>query len=109
MSQQGLIELTWYDENGDEVKHSFPATNEVCDRCEGFGTHLHPDIGSHGYSVEEFNEAFFEDEDREAYFSRGGKYDVSCEECHGKNVVAVVDEDRLTEDQKKLYLDIQEE
>ena len=105
MSQQGLIELTWYNEDNEEVTHSFPAHNIVCERCEGFGTHLTPSIGEHAYSSEEFYEAFSEPEDREQYFSRGGIYDVQCETCHGKNVVAVVDEDKLNDDQKKMYLE----
>jgi hypothetical protein len=102
------IVLKWYDENGDQIEHSFPATNEVCSRCEGHGTHLNPSIGEHAYSAEEFAEAFDDDESREQYFKRGGIYDVTCEECGGKNVVAVVDESRLSTEQKKLYAEYEE-
>lgn len=104
----GTIELTWTNDEDEEVTHSFPAINEVCSRCEGFGTHLTPSIGEHAYSSEEFFETFHDDEDREQYFKRGGIYDVTCEECHGKNVIAVVDEEHLNEEQKKLFAEYEE-
>lgn len=99
---QGQKRFTWYNEEGEEVSHIFPVTNEVCDRCEGYGTHLNPSIGNHGYSMEEFRESFDEEEAAE-YFRRGGRYDVQCEECHGAKVVPVVDEKKLTPEQKKLF------
>lgn len=103
MSKQGEIQLTWTDEETEEeVTHIFPTVNEVCGRCEGFGTHLNPSIGEHAYTMEEFNESF-DDEGKEEYFKRGGIYDVTCFECKGNKVVPVVDEKHLTEEQKKLY------
>lgn len=104
MSRGGAttITITLENEDGEEVQHELPAKNEVCYRCEGFGTHLNPNIGEHAYTREEFEESF-DEEGREEYFKRGGIYDVSCEECHGNKVVLVVDEDRLTEDQKKIF------
>ena len=83
-----------------EVERELPAVFEVCDRCEGHGTHLTPSIGEHAYSREEFEEAFSEDEDRDAYFRRGGIYDVVCQTCHGENVVSVVDRDACQRDPK---------
>jgi len=109
MSKQGEIVLKLYDEEGEEVEHTFPSINEVCPRCEGFGTHLTPSIGQHAYTQEEFYEAFSDEEDREQYFRRGGIYDVTCEECKGNKVIQVVDEDHLTEDQKKVYEEWQEQ
>ena len=109
MSKQGEIVLKLYDDEGEEVEHTFPSKNEVCSTCEGFGTHLNPSIGQHAYSMEEFNESFPEDEDKDNYFRRGGIYDVQCSECKGNKVVQVVDEDRLTDDQKKVYADWQEQ
>ena|SRR5258706_9488184 len=100
------IELTWDNEDGEEIIESFPAKNEICDRCEGYGNHLNPSIGEHAYSMEEFNESF-DEEEREQYFKRGGIYDVQCEECHGNKVVPVVDENRLSEAQKKLYAEFE--
>lgn len=105
--RQGEIELEWYDEDGEEVSHSFPCKNEVCPRCEGYGTHLNPSIGNHAYTMEEFNESF-DDEGREEYFKRGGIYDVQCEECKGNKVIQVVDESRLSEEQKNLYAEYEE-
>lgn len=87
------IEFVYEDDDGNEVEASLPARYEVCHRCEGHGTHLHPAIGEHAYTPEEFNESFFEDEDKEEYFKHGGKYDVACEECHGNRVVLEVDEE----------------
>lgn len=84
------IEVTLYNDDGDEEEVSFPAKMEVCDRCGGYGTHLNPSIGEHAYSAEEFCEEFDEEEQRE-YFKRGGMFDVICEECGGKNVVKVID------------------
>lgn len=87
-----VITFTVTTGSGAEFTHELPARFEVCDRCEGYGTHLNPSIGQHAYSAEEFAESF-DDEEREQYFTRGGRYDVSCEVCGGKRVVAVPDED----------------
>jgi len=85
-----------------EEEHELPAKNEVCYRCEGYGTHLNPNIGEHAYTREEFDEAF-DDEGKEEYFKRGGIYDVACEECHGNKVILVVDEDKLNAEQKRVF------
>ena len=77
---------------GLEFEHELPARFVVCPRCEGHGTHLNPSIGQHCYTAEEFRREF-DDEEAAEYFKRGGLYDVSCEQCHGARVVAVVDED----------------
>ena len=104
MELEMKINLKWFDEEtGDEIEHEFPAKNEVCPRCEGFGTHLNPSIGEHAYTIEEFNEAFFEDEDKDAYFSRGGIYDGQCQEGRGNKVVLIADEERFNEEEKKLF------
>jgi len=81
--------ITFEDDDGEE--HALPARFEVCDRCEGHGMHLSPSIGEHAYSAEEFAESYDEDEAAE-YFTRGGMYDVTCLDCGGARVVAVVDE-----------------
>ncbi len=86
-----------------EVEYTFPSKNEVCSECEGHGYVLCEGMREHAYTAEEFNEAFSEEEDRAAYFQRGGKYDVVCHICKGKNVVPVVDESRLTTEQKEVY------
>jgi hypothetical protein len=89
------IEFTCCDDDGEEISHSLPAMYVVCDRCEGFGTHLHEAIAEHAYSLEEFNESF-DEEEREEYFKRGGRYDVVCTECKGLRVVSVVNRDACT-------------
>lgn len=95
------IEITFL--SHDEVEtHRLPAKNEVCGRCEGEGTILNPSIGEHCYTAEEF-EREFDEEEREAYFTRGGMYDVCCPDCKGKRVVKVVDEEALKPSQRKVY------
>lgn len=85
------LTMKWtYDIDGDEVEVDLPAKYEVCGTCEGNGTHLNPSIGQHAYSSEEFYESF-DEEEQEQYFKRGGMYDVQCEECNGKRVIAVPD------------------
>ena len=97
--QKMMIEFTYENDDGDEDVHELPSKFEVCSRCEGHGTHLHPDIGSHGYSSQEFAEEF-DDEEREQYFMHGGRYDVTCESCGGNRVVSVVDEETCEKDPK---------
>lgn len=88
------IEVTIYDEDDDEHVHELPAKMEVCGRCDGHGTHLREGMEGHAYTSEEFEQEF-DDEMREEYFKRGGIYDQVCGDCHGKNVVAVIDEDAV--------------
>lgn len=94
---------TYYTDEGYEDEIELPVKMEVCGECEGHGTVLCEGMRHHAYSSEEFEREFSDAEDREAYFRRGGKYDVQCPECKGRNVVPVVDLDRLTEAQKPVY------
>jgi RecJ-like exonuclease len=87
----------------EEIEHELPSKNEVCSECSGEGYVLCEGMRGHAYSAEEFNEAFYDDEDKAEYFRRGGKYDVTCHVCKGKNVVPVVDENQLTKEQKEIY------
>lgn len=97
------IIVKYENDEGEEIELELPCKMEVCDRCEGYGTHLTPSIGEHAYSSEEFYEAFDDEESREQYFKRGGIYDVTCEVCHGKNVVPVIDEENIPEELKAQY------
>ncbi len=97
------ITLTYENDEGEEVELVLPAKNEVCSDCEGSGFVLCEGMRNHAYSAEEFDEAFDDEEDRAAYFQRGGKYDVQCPTCHGKNVVAVVDEEHVPAEKKEEY------
>lgn len=97
------ITITYIDSDGNEVEAELPATNEVCAKCDGHGTHLNPSIGDHAYSAEEFAESF-DEEEREEYFRRGGRYDVTCECCKGKNVVKVINREACTTEEQKAHL-----
>jgi len=80
-----------YDDNGESIMETLPAKFIVCPECEGHGVVLNPSMAGHCYTQEDFNEAFDDEDDRAEYFKRGGKYDVQCPHCKGKNVVLVVD------------------
>ena len=75
----------------DDEDLEIPARFEVCETCDGKGTHVNPGIDAHGLSAEDFAE---DPDFAEDYFS--GAYDVSCNECGGRRVVPVVDENRAT-------------
>ena len=94
------IKFTSETDDGEEIEHELPGKFEVCPGCEGHGTRLCEGLRGHAFTAEEFNETF-DDEEREAYFTRGSYYDVACEECHGKRVVAVVDEEACRSDESK--------
>jgi DnaJ-class molecular chaperone len=83
------------DDTGEEI--TLPTHKEVCGRCRGTGVHDHSAFAN-GISQEDFAE---DPEFRENYFA--GHFDVRCEECHGANVVDVVDEDRLTPEQRRAW------
>lgn len=89
------------DENS--VEHEVEGEFEVCGACEGHGSRLCEGMRGHAYSQEEFEEVFWEDEDREHYFKRGGKYDVTCEDCGGKRVTAVPSLDKLSPEIRAAY------
>lgn len=88
----GTKNFTLFDDEGDEFEVELPSKMEVCHRCEGHGTILNPSIGEHAYSSEEFNESF-DDEEKEEYFRRGGRYDITCPTCSGNKVVEVIDDE----------------
>lgn len=91
-----VFTATVFDEDDSETEITLPGKHAVCPNCEGHGTHLTPSIRDHAYSREEFEEAFYDEEEREAYFQRGGMYDVTCETCGGRRVVVVADESRCS-------------
>ena len=106
-----MITVKWYDEAGDEVESTFPSVMIVCPECEGTGFVLCEGMRGYAYSAEEFAESF-DDDERAQYFTRGGIYDQKCPCCHGKNVIPIVNEERLTSDQKveyDLYCESEEE
>jgi DnaJ-class molecular chaperone len=78
------------DEEGFEQQYVLPSKFEVCPRCQGSGKHDHPAFAN-GFSQEDMAE---DPDFAEEY--RGGRYDVTCERCKGKRVIAVPDEDKCT-------------
>lgn len=86
------------DEDGLEVE--IPSRFDVCDRCRGKGVHDHPAF-SNGITADEWNGPDWDDDSRETYMSGG--YDVTCEECGGLRVVLVADEERMTDEQRRLW------
>lgn len=78
-------------DDDDEVLERLPTRMEVCPRCHGRGSHVNPSIDGNGISADD--ECWQDDDFREMYF--GGGYDVTCERCQGRNVVEVLDEDRI--------------
>lgn len=81
-----------YDEEDNEITSTLPGKMEVCSDCGGQSYVLTPGMRGHCYTQEEFNESF-DDEEREQYFTRGGRYDVICPTCKGNNVVVAIDYD----------------
>lgn len=91
MSEKTLKIRLWGDSGNESEDHELPAKYAVCSRCEGHGSILNPSIGSYAYTPQEFDEAFPEEEQRSAYFCRGGMYDVQCSDCKGARVVLKID------------------
>jgi hypothetical protein len=88
-SEKGMT-LTFTRENGDgeEVEITVRAQFDVCDVCDGKGSHVNPSIDSHGISAEEFAD---DPDFADSYFA--GDYDVQCSACGGRRVVPVVADD----------------
>lgn len=97
-----MIKITLQHDDDSEEDFELPSKMEVCDDCNGETYVLCEGMRGVGYSREDF-ENDFDDEEREEYFTRGGRYDVVCPTCKGKNVVPVVDLDHCTPEQKEIY------
>lgn len=93
-----------YDDDDEIIMKTLPAKFIVCKNCDGHGFVLNPSIARHCYTQDEFNDTFHDEDDRAEYFKRGGKYDVQCPTCKGKNVVKVVDDDACVTDEQKAVL-----
>ena len=63
-----------------------PTVNAVCWLCDGEGHHVDPSIDRNGLSADEL----YEDPDFADEYFNGG-YDITCNECHGRRVVKMVD------------------
>lgn len=71
-----------------DMRVTLPARLEVCERCEGNGTHTNPSIDGNGLPDDWVSDPDFMDD------YRAGVYDVTCSECDGLRVAPVVDEER---------------
>lgn len=80
-------EYIYETDEGDEVTEQVHMRFEVCDLCDGRGKVANPSIDCGGLTREDFDE---DPDFRESYMS--GRYDISCPQCHGKRVHAVLDE-----------------
>lgn len=98
-SEKAEIVFTLFDADGAEVEHRLPGKFEVCHRCRGEGKHTNPSIDGNGITASEMAE--LGDDFREDYVD--GFYDVTCQTCHGRRVVAVADKARWSPAQKKAY------
>lgn len=58
---------------GDEAEFEVPAVYQVCETCDGKGSHVNPSIDAHGITAEEWSEEW-DDESRQGYLA--GDYDV---------------------------------
>jgi len=87
-------------EDGVITVHWLKTKWEVCPTCNGNGRHVNAAIDCCGLTREDFDQdPGFETE----YFN--GTYDVTCNECGGRRVVPVIDEDN---NDKKLVLAYQQ-
>lgn len=91
-----------HDEDGCEIE--LPWKYEVCPVCDGKGTHVNPAIDAGGLTREDWDD----DPDFMDNY-RSGMYDQQCNACKGRRVVPVVDEDRMTDEQRKAYRQEQED
>lgn len=64
-----------------------PTIKIICPTCNGNGKHVNPSIDGNGISASD--ECWQDEGFEEDYFQ--GRYDVTCHECNGRNVVDEID------------------
>ena len=89
MARQLKLTFVAYDDDC-ETTYSAPAKYEVCERCEGTGSHSNPSIDGNGITASEWDE--WDDDSRQMYLSGG--YDVRCTVCNGERVVLTINRER---------------
>lgn len=102
MKTQTFTHPALYDENDVELKFELPVFNQVCPRCNGDGFHGRTDI-DHSRLVDSMEEDG-DNEGMEDY--KNGGYDVTCETCHGNNVVKSFDLVKFYEENPDMYAKI---
>jgi hypothetical protein len=78
----------------DPIPKDYPTRWEVCYQCQGSGAssaYLGAFTGDEWYELDQ--------DFRDDYMS--GCYDQECDVCNGRTTVRVIDEDRLTDTQRK--------
>jgi len=98
------IQVTIWNEAGEEIELSIPAKFALCPKCRGAGSHVNPAIDGNGISPQEFRE---DPDFEEAYFR--GDYDVACHRCAGEKVIKVVDRERASAEDLKAFDDQERE
>jgi hypothetical protein len=86
-----------HDESDIEVSAWIAVHYEVCDLCNGRGSHVNPSIDSGGISSEDFD---YDPDFEEDY--RRGVHDVPCYQCGGRRVEPVPNDPQPTEEQTRL-------
>lgn len=103
----GQMEVSYENEEGDEITVSLPCKKVVCPFCHGEGAVLCEGMRGVAFTQEDMGE--WDEEERREYLKHGLEkksktpkscYDVTCEECDGNKVIDEVDETRLTEEEK---------
>lgn len=80
-----ILEIDLYDHDDTLITATFPAKWQVCHICEGRGKHVNPSIDCNGLSKEDFDR---DPDFMEEYLS--GVYDITCNNCRGRNVEPVL-------------------
>lgn len=85
-------------EHGELYQAEVAAEFIVCQRCEGHGTHVDPNVDGSGLTPDDLADEDF----REEYFR--GDYDVKCFRCDGERVVPRIHFDMLSAAQRADFL-----
>ncbi len=82
-----------------KLSNGLPSKWAICECCGGSG-HVENPAFSNGFTYDEFNETFDDEESREDYFA--GAYDVACDACESSGKVQVIDVASCTFAQKRV-------
>lgn len=77
----------WLESLGSSLIVNCQSRFEVCNTCQGRGSHVNPSIDAGGITSSEWDE--WDYESQENYWS--GRYDVTCYECRGEKVTQILE------------------